>query len=247
VVKKTTLGFRHISMGYILLAGGTEFNGRMASPDRRAITLAGGYEAPINIVPAAAAPDNNHQRAGQNGVRWFEYLGAANVRAVPLVDRQSADDAAVVKSLRHARLIYLLGGFPRHLAQSLDGSQSWQAILSAHKSGAVIAGSSAGAMILCEHYYDPQEKQIRNGLGLIHAACVLPHHDAFGRHWAPDLLHQLPGMVLIGIDEQTGILNDGPRGRWQVYGAGRVTLYQNDRRIHFAAGQNFSLTPQPGR
>ena len=228
-------------MGYILLAGGAEFSGRMASPDRRAITLAGGYEAPIDIVPAAAAPDNNHQRAGQNGVRWFKHLGAANARAVPLVDRNSADDAAVVKSLRHARLIYLLGGFPRHLAQSLAGSRSWQAIQSAYESGAVIAGSSAGAMILCERYYDPQEKEIQNGLGLINAACVLPHHNAFGRHWASDLLQQLPGMVLIGIDEQTGMLNDGPRGRWQVSGAGGVTLYQNDRRTHFEVGQNFSL------
>jgi cyanophycinase len=228
-------------MGYILLAGGAEFSGRMASPDRRAITLAGGNASPVDIVPAAAAPDNNHQRAGQNGVRWFEHLGAVNAKAVPLVDRNSADDPAVVKSLRHARLIYLLGGFPRHLAQSLEGSQSWQAILSAHQSGAVIAGSSAGAMILCESYYDPQENRIQNGLGLIPAACVLPHHNAFGRQWAPDLLQQLPDMVLIGIDEQTGMLNDGSLGRWQVFGAGGVTLYQNDRRTHFAAGQNFSL------
>ena len=230
-------------MGYILLAGGAEFGGRMAKPDRRAIELAGGFGASISIIPAAAAPDNNNQRAARNGVSWFKKLGATNVAALPLIDRKSADDPAVTKSLQHSKMVYLLGGFPRHLAQSLAGSDSWQAILAAHQSGAVIAGSSAGAMILCEHYYDPDEKNILDGLGLIPDACILPHHDTFGKSWAPELAQRLPGVVLIGIDEQTGMLNDGPNDRWQVYsdGKGAVTLYKNDRQIHFASDTRFDL------
>ena len=70
-------------MGYILLAGGAEFSGRMAIADRRAIELASGFEACIRIIPAAAAPDNNHRRAGRNGVSWFKKLGAVNVAALP--------------------------------------------------------------------------------------------------------------------------------------------------------------------
>jgi cyanophycinase len=233
-------------MGYILLAGGAEFGGRMAKPDRRAIELAGGLDASISIIPAAAAPDNNHLRAGRNGVGWFKKLGAVNVAALPLIDRKSADDPTVVKALQRSKMIYLPGGFPRHLAQSLAGSDSWQAILAAHQSGAVIAGSSAGAMILCKHYYDPYAKDIFSGLGLIPDACILPHHDTFGKTWAPDLSQRLPGAVLIGIDEQTGMLNDAPSGRWQVYGDnnGGVTLYKNDRRMHFASGTHFDLKPQ---
>jgi cyanophycinase len=175
-------------MGYILLAGGAEFGGRMAKPDRRAIELAGGFRARVSIIPAAAAPDNNHQHAGQNGVDWFKNRGAVNVSALPLIDRASADDPAVVDALRQSKLIYMLGGFSRHLAQSLAGSDSWQAMLAAHQSGAVIAGSSAGAMILCDHYYDPYEKNIFSGLGLIPGACILPHHDTFGKSWAPELV-----------------------------------------------------------
>ncbi|MGW8301704.1 MAG: cyanophycinase, partial [Desulfobacterales bacterium] len=234
---------RHFVMGYILLAGGAEFSGRMAKPDRRAIALAGGLGASISIIPAAAAPDNNHQRAAKNGVSWFKKLGAVNVAALPLIDRKSADDPAVVAALQRSKMIYLLGGFPRHLAQSLAGSKSWQVILSAHQSGAVIAGSSAGAMILCDHYYDPYEKEIYGGLGLIPNACILPHHDTFGKSWAPELAQRLPGTVLIGIDEQTGMLNDGPDRRWQVYGDGAdgVTLYKNDRQIQFAPGTRFDL------
>ena len=230
-------------MGYILLAGGAEFSGRMAKPDRRAIELAGGSSASISIIPAAAAPDNNHQRAGHNGIRWFRKLGAVNVAALPLIDRKSADDPVVVKSLQQSKMIYMPGGFPQHLAQSLAGSDSWQAILAAHQAGAVIAGSSAGAMILCDHYYDPYEKNIFGGLGLIADACILPHHDTFGKSWAPELVQRLPGVVLIGIDEHTGMLNDGPAHQWQIYsdGAGGVTLYKNERQLHVAPDTHFDL------
>ncbi len=44
--------------GYILLEGGAEFGGLMSEPDLRAIQLAGGPDAPISIIPTAAAPDN---------------------------------------------------------------------------------------------------------------------------------------------------------------------------------------------
>jgi len=228
-------------MGYILLAGGAEFGGAMAIADRRAIELAGGANAPLSIVPAAAAPDKNHERAGQNGVEWFKQLGAVNVAALPLIDRESADNAAIVKALLRSRLIYMPGGFPRHLEQSLAGSKSWQAVLEAHRSGAVIAGSSAGAMILCAHYYDPYERKIYNGLGLIPRACILPHHNTFGRTWSRKLAQRLGGVVLIGIDEKTGLINDGPAGQWQVYGTGAVTRYRNNRVAHYRAGEPFDL------
>ena len=230
-------------MGYILLAGGAEFSGRMAKADRRAIELAGGSGASISIIPAAAAPDKNHQRAARNGIDWFKKLGAVNAAALPLIDRRSADDPAVVEALQRSRMIYMLGGFPRHLAQSLTGSRSWQAILTAHQAGAVIAGSSAGAMILCDHYYDPYGKTIFGGLGLIPGACILPHHDTFGKSWAPELTQRLPGVVLIGIDEHTGMLNDGPAHRWRIYcdGDGRVTLYKNGRQMQVAPDAHFEL------
>src|ERR1051326_6495637 len=134
--------------GYIVLEGGAEFGGRMAEVDNRAIELAGGPDAPISIIPTAAAADNNHQRAGNNGVRWFRSLGATNVASLPLIDKPSANDASIVDAIRRSRLIYLLGGFPGYLGQTLMGSQAWQAMLDAYANGAVIAGSSAGAMVL---------------------------------------------------------------------------------------------------
>jgi len=227
--------------GHILLAGGAEFGGRMAEPDLRAIELAGGLGARVSIIPTAAAPDSNHERAGRNGVRWFESLGARNVSALPLIDRASANSQAIVAALQESRLIYLLGGFPHYLGQTLLESAGWLAIVEAHQAGAVVAGSSAGAMVLCQHYYNPDSSQVAQGLGMLSSACVLPHHNTFGKGWATRLAALLPESVLLGIDERTAMMDDGDGGAWRVYGQGSVTLYRHGQAIVYPTGAQFDL------
>lgn len=230
--------------GFLVLEGGGEFGGLMAEVDRRAIDLAGGPQAAIRVVPTAAAPDNNHRRAGQNGVHWFQQLGASDVAALPVIDRASAQDPALAAQLAQARLIFLLGGFPRYLGETLAGSRCWSAIVQAYEAGAVVAGSSAGAMVLCEHYYDPGRQELCAGLGLVPNSCVLPHHDTFGRAWSGRLASLLPDATLIGIDEQTGMIAEvGPSERrdWRVYGRGMVTLYAAGASSLAAPGTTFAL------
>jgi cyanophycinase len=230
-------------MGYLLLEGGAEFGGRMRDPDLKAIELAGGFEAPIRIIPTAAAPDNNHQRAGNNGIRWFQSLGAKDVISLPLIDKVSADDENLAKSLREAKLIYILGGFTGYLGETLKGSAAWAAALEAYRNGAVVAGSSAGAMVMCEFYYDLNQGQVIEGLNLVSNSIVLPHHNTFGKSWASRLL-EIVQVNLIGIDEQTGMLDDGAQ-TWTVYGRGGVTLYQNRQVEVYEAGKVFSVYEVP--
>ncbi|MBI3943822.1 MAG: Type 1 glutamine amidotransferase-like domain-containing protein [Chloroflexi bacterium] len=227
--------------GYILLEGGAEFGGQMAVPDRRAIALAGGWDAPISIIPAAAAPDHNHERAGRNGREWFSHLGAKQVQALPLIDKASANDATIVATLRASRLIYLLGGFTHYLGQTLAGSASWQAIVAAYHAGAVVAGSSAGAMVLCQYYYDPGTQKVVDGLNVVENALVIPHHNTFGKGWAPQLAALTPSTVLLGIDERTGMIDDGQDNAWRIYGQGRVTLYHQEQIQTFHAEDEFRL------
>ncbi len=228
-------------MGYLLLEGGAEFSGSMSDPDLQAIQAAGGLGAPIAILPTAAAPDHNHQRAGRNGMRWFQSLGARQVDSLEVIDKASANDPGLAAQVRKARLVYLLGGFPRYLCETLRGSHVWQAALEAYQAGAVIGGSSAGAMILCEHYYDPESGQTLQGLDLVSKVCILPHHNQFGKHWASRLEVSLPQTTLIGLDEQTGILNAPIRGEWRIYGAAGVTLYHQGKKEIHSAGEVFRL------
>ncbi|MDA8142301.1 MAG: Type 1 glutamine amidotransferase-like domain-containing protein [Desulfobacteraceae bacterium] len=228
-------------MGYVVLQGGNEFKGQMRWSDLRALELCGGMDAPVVIIAAAAAPDANHQQAGENGRRWFESLGARNVTVSPLIDRISAQESEVAASLERARLIYLLGGFPGYLAQTLRDSVAWAAIRSSLARGSVLAGSSAGAMVVCSHLFDPQVKEIVPGLGAIANCCVLPHHNTFGQLWAPLLQKELPQATLIGIDEETGMVSDSNLERWQVLGGGKVTLYIKGAQFTFTDGKRFRL------
>jgi cyanophycinase len=226
-------------MGYLLLEGGAEFGGRMRDPDLKALELAGGPDAPVRILPTAAAPDHNDQRAGNNGVRWFQSLGARDVGSVPLLDKATANDESIVKSLREAKLIYMLGGFTGYLGETLKSSAAWEAVLEAYANGAVVAGSSAGAMVMCEFYYDPSQGQVVEGLNLIPNAIVLPHHNTFGKSWASRLL-EISQVTLLGIDEYTGMLSEGGQA-WTVYGGGEITLYRNHEvKIH-PPGSTFSV------
>jgi len=228
-------------MGLVLLEGGREFNAGMGAADKRAIAVCGGRAQPIRIIPAAAAPDNNHGRAAANGIGWFQSLGAADVRAIDIIDRASADRPDLAKEIERARLVFVLGGFTRYLAETLSKSLAWQAVVSAHRAGAVIAGSSAGAMVMCEHYFDPTSGNVLPGLNLLPKVCVLPHHDTFGKDWAPRLTGLLPGRLLIGIDEETGLLNDGEAGQWTVYGKGAVTVYEPGGKSVLQHGKRFVL------
>ena len=68
----------------------------------------------------------------------------------------------------------MLGGFTRYLAETLAGSRAWQAMRNAHRDGAVIGGSSAGAMVLCESYFDPFPKRCcRASIFCRECACCL--------------------------------------------------------------------------
>ena len=227
--------------GYILLEGGAEFGGQMAKPDTRAIELAGGPDVLVSIIPTAAFPDNNHQRAGQSGVRWFKRIGARQVTLVPLIDQASANQISVASVLRRSRLIYLLGGFPHYLVCALNGSLSWQAILDAYDTGAVIGGSSAGAMILCQHYYDPDTQKIMEGLNLVPRTCLVPHHNTFGKGWAASLVPSIPHDVIVGVDEQTGLIDEGKEGGWIVFGKGMVTVYKGGKTRTYHSGETVFL------
>jgi cyanophycinase len=244
-------------MNHLLLAGGAEFGGEMREPDLQAIKIAGGFDVPICIIPTAAALDNNHKRAGNNGVRWFQSLGAKHVFTADVIDKKSANDENVANLIRESKLIYLLGGSPSYLGETLKNSLCWSMALEVYKNGGVMAGSSAGAMLLCEYYYDPYEKKLLSGLNLISNACVLPHHNQFGKTWAKQLRALLPDSILIGIDEQTGMIsrsasrskgeNDSDQSSathpldWQIYGRGEVNIYRAESTIRYVRGEKFSL------
>jgi len=113
--------------------------------------------------------------------------------------------------------------------------------MTAFQNGALIAGSSAGAMVLCEYFYDPKAARIVSGLNLMKGICILPHHNTFGKGWAHSLKQKLPNTILVGIDEETACISGVSEGNWQVHGRGEVTLYQSEQIRRVTSGQEFEL------
>jgi hypothetical protein len=103
-------------------------------------------------------------------------------------------------------------------------------------------------MVLCQWYFDPREGQVRRGLDLLENTCILPHHETFRHSWV-SRLGGLPAETLrVGIDEQTGAIDDGPDGGWRVYGRGSVTLYRADGCVErFDRGQFLQMDPRATR
>jgi len=94
-------------------------------------------------------------------------------------------------------------------------------------------------MVMCEFYYDPSRGHVIEGLNLVPNSLVLPHHNTFGRSWAPRLL-EISRVTLVGIDEGTGMVDDRA-GTWTVHGGGNVTLYRNQKVETYEAGRVFSV------
>ncbi|MEJ2655938.1 MAG: Type 1 glutamine amidotransferase-like domain-containing protein [Desulfobacterales bacterium] len=229
-------------MGILLLEGGSEFIGKMEEPDKKALELAGGKTAKVVIIPTAAAPDNNSKRAGNTALKWFRTLGARNVISVPIIDKKSSDDPKISAELDHADLIYILGGFPGYLAHTLTGTRCLNAILRAYQNGAVLAGSSAGAMVLCDWFFDPVDKEIKKGFGIQKDTILIPHHDTFGRSWYSAYFDKISDTRCVGIDEQTGMMDQTGGHQWTVYGKGGITLYLKTSIMSYKSGQTFQYS-----
>ena len=105
------------------------------------------------------------------------------------------------------------------------------ALADAHERGAVLAGCSAGAMVLAGHAFDFRFKVMpwllrwRAGLGFVPGASVLPHYDAWPEPLSALIALQSPrDSVVLGIDEETAAV--GRDGSWQVHGRSRVTVWR---------------------
>ena len=145
-----------------------------------------------------------------------------------------------VAALEAADLIYLSGGNPGYLVDTLRDSAVWAAIVRVWERGGTLAGSSAGAMALGRWTLARDGNAPRGmlshwkpALDLIGAIGVIPHYDRFGpARTLPRVEDAPPGMVVLGIDEDTVVLRDGAGAR--VLGRGTVTLW-HDGRAHDSA------------
>lgn len=177
----------------------------------------------VTVLPTAAAYEHP-QRAVETASEWFASFGAS-VRPAMVLTRSDALDDDHAKQIAGSRFIYLSGGSPMHLRSVLKDTPVWTALQEAWWSGCVVAGSSAGAMVLGDPMVDPRGGALTLGLGLVEKLAVLPHYDAWSEEKAHRTVQLATGHLRIAaIDERTALIRDRG-GKWRSAGAGAVTVY----------------------
>jgi cyanophycinase len=233
--------------GPVALVGAGEFTPAMTDVDAALLEATGRSRPRVAVVPTASAPDGEEtfQRWADQGTEHFTALGA-EVEAVLIRDRADADDPAHAQAVGEADLIYFSGGKPDHLLRVLSESAVWTAALAAHARGAVLAGCSAGAMVLAARQPALRRGKLPFplrwdvGLGVVDGVAVIPHYDRFAEPLAAFVALQAPhDVTIIGIDEDTALV--GRDGTWQVQGHARVTVWRGRHRTRLRAGDVIRL------
>lgn len=193
------------------------------------IALAGGEDARIGIIPTASAEQ-------QSGALHAQAFQAAGLRQPPVVLEIHERAAALAwddwRPLEHLSAFFFTGGSQLRLTTILGGTPLLEALLAAHQRGAVIAGTSAGAAVLGsvmiafgQRGASPRVRQAQfaPGLGFVPHLLFDQHfrqRDRLGR-----LLYavaQHPGLLGVGLDENTAAVVDGER--LSITGQNAVTL-----------------------
>lgn len=217
--------------GLLALVGGAEWT-EGCSFDAALLERSGGNQ--VLVLPTAAAygqPERTVVQAGQ----WFEALGA-HVEGLMVLSRADAQDDDAAEVVSRSRFVYLSGGSPLHLRSVLKDSKVFSALRRAWRSGAVVAGSAAGAMVLTDPMVDPRGGALTVGLGLVDHMTVVPH---FGEVEADDVhgekIHRSVALApkdlpVAAVPQRTALIREAS-GTWRSAGEGSVTVFVNGRRV----------------
>jgi cyanophycinase len=247
--------------GTLVIVGGGALAG--TGIREKFVSLAGGADAPIVIVPTAGGNRNAKgeliaYKDDEVLASWKKELGLTNVRMVHTADPKVADTEEFVKLLREAKGVWFNGGRQWNLVDSYAHTLAEKEFHAVLDRGGVIGGSSAGATIQGDYL-------VR---GAIAGASIMmapePEHQrgfAFLRHSAIDqhintrlrwddlipVIKKFPDMLGLGLSEGTAIVVTGDRfevmGKWKVAIHDNTRLYQPWEKSYFvlSAGDVYNM------
>ncbi len=232
--------------GSLALVGSGEYLPAMAEFEKSLLEdgIKNGKENIYIQIPTAAAQESSAR------LEYWRDLGQKQAQAIgakplflPIYTRDDAQNMSFVNQISNGALIYMSGGDPHYLANTLIDTQIWQAIVKNWQSGGSLAGCSAGAMVLSSQIpnFRLSRAEPTAGLNLIQNIRVIPHFNRFFK-WIPEsaaklLMHVPDDSVLIGIDELTAIVKRGGSDFWQVYGQAKLHMLKGSPEAQFSHGQ----------
>lgn len=229
--------------GSLALVGSGEYLPAMAEFEKSLVLdgVKNGKEARYLQIPTAAGRESDERLAYWKdlGSRQAQGIGV-DVTYLPIYTREDAFNQKYIDAIANSALMYMSGGDPHHLASVLLDTPLWSAILENWKTGASLAGCSAGAMVLSAHIpnFRLLKKTPTAGLNLLPEIRVIPHFNKFFK-WIPEsaakvLLHVPDNSILIGVDELTAIVKRSGDADWLVVGEAKVHVLKGlpDQQLH---------------
>ena len=237
--------------GSLALVGSGEYLPAMAAFEKSLIDdgVKNGKQAKYIQIPTAAG------RESAERLSYWENLGKSQGQLIgvesiflPIFNREDANNPDLAQQIAGSALMYLSGGDPHYLAETLMGTLVWDAIVENWQTGASLAGCSAGAMVLSSHI--PNFRLLKGsataGLNLLPEIRVIPHFNKFFK-WIPEsaaklLLHVPDESILIGVDELTAIVKRSGDDDWVVYGEAKVHVLNGLPDQQLIDGERIHLT-----
>lgn len=211
--------------GTLALVGSGEYLPPMEPVDR--LLLSHLPEGPRVVCLPTAAGNEGPRSLGywaRLGIEHFTRLGA-QVEAVGVIDRASAEDETLATRIRAANFVYLSGGKPGYLYKTLNGTRAWAAIESVLNRGGVVAGCSAGAMVFGERFPNfPLPWPWQAALNYLPGAVIIPHFDEINAGFVNLIKSLLGKSTLIGIEGNTALVRQN--GHYTVAGSGGVLVWK---------------------
>jgi cyanophycinase-like exopeptidase len=238
-------------IGSLALVGSGEYLPAMASFEKSLIDdgITNG-KRPIYIqIPTAAGKETPDRLEywKQLGKSQADRLGVDSI-FLPIFTREDANNPEHARQIKDSALIYISGGDPHYLAETLMGTPLWDAIQENWRNGTSLAGCSAGAMVLSSHIpnFRLLKKAPTAGLNLLPELRVIPHFNKFFR-WIPEsaatvLLHVPDDSILIGVDELTAIVKRSGDEHWVVVGEAKVHVLKGMPDQQLSEGEVITFT-----
>jgi len=197
----------------------------------------------VVCLPTAAGNEGEERIAywSNLGIDHFTRLGAS-VDSLPVIDRKSGNNKQFADRIAKANFIYLSGGRPTYLYETIENTLVWKAILSVLEHGGILAGCSAGAMIMGKEFFSFNGR--KSGFNFIPGAAIIPHFNEIPETRLQRICQQIqPGLTIFGIDGNTALIRSG--NQYEVAGKGKVTVIREEDKICCTSGPlPLSLWPE---
>jgi cyanophycinase len=196
----------------------------------RIVTEMNNADACLEVVTSASSVP---QAVAHQYTRAFKKLGHRNVRPMHITSPREADQPAILDRVRTCGGILFSGG-DQFLLSSVFNNTAFARLLHERylHEPVVIAGTSAGAMVMSDLMIYPRTAQtslhpgvdLFPGLALIHEAIIDTHFLVRGRfRRLAFAVANHPTHIGIGLEEDTGIIiREG--NKLEAIGSGLVTL-----------------------